>query len=425
VGKDRPLGQGDHPVASIIERDTKAGRRFDVKWRDHGDPKQHTRTFHSREAAREHVRKVERAHDERRPYLDAPPPAPVLTLAGLATAYLVDRKRVSRSAAGLAQRALALSMFIGWIDETDGETPEPRHLSRGRLAAYHAWLLSPRLVAVEREGARAFTQPVRCGVATANARVRYVEAWWRWLSDSDDYPEGAIPRPKRIDLATPPAPPDPVAPTWAEMDAAIDCGRPSWRRLLTLMRCTGLRTTQAMRLRRDDVDLDAATLRIRGELGKSRQERAGRTVPITASLVDAIRGWPEDPAGWLILWEAPTRAHGSVNARRPSYKTARGILERAGVRREVWELRPTEDGGRRNAHPLHCMRAGFITGLARLGVEQAVVKRLVGHSRGVTGDRYTDAEVLEMREAVARIPIIAPRAGGRVLTLRDYKARRE
>jgi integrase len=399
-------------VASIEERDTTTGRRWDVRWRDHGASRGRTRTFRSREAARTFLRAVELAHDERRPYVDATPAAPRLTLAALATAYLIDRQRVSASAASLEQREIAISAFIGWLAVTLDATPEPVHLTRARLAEYHAWLQTPRRVPTRLVDGREIVRVYQCGVGTANTRVRYVEAWWAWLAD--EQPEGVIPRPRRLDLATPPAPPQQSAPTWAEMAAAVDCARPSWARLLTVLYYTGVRPGQAMRLRRADVDLKAETLTIRGELGKSRQERAGRTVPISPHLAAAIRTWPIDAEGWLVAWDATSPRYDRPN-READRETARRILHRAGVRPEVWTTRRDDDGTRHNAHPLHCFRAGLASGLAAAGVDERAVKKLLGHSGGVTLDRYTE---VELRSVVATIPALVSADGGRVLVMR-------
>ena len=408
-------------MASIEERETSSGRRWDVRWRDYGESRGRTRTFRSREAARAFLRAVELAHDERRPYVDAAPAARRLTLADLARAYLVDRQRVTASRASLEQREIAISAFVGWLEAVLSDeagapaTALPEHLTRARLAEYHAWLQSPRQVPTRLVDGREIVRTYRCGVGTANARVRYVEAWWRWAADEHD---ADVPRPRRLDLATPPAPPQQPAPTWAEMAAAIDCARPSWARLLTVLYFTGLRTGQAMRLHRTDVDLEAETLTIRGELGKSRQERAGRTVPISPHLAAAIATWPLDPDGWLLAWDATSPRYDRPR-RDLDPDTARRILHRAGVRREVWETKRGE-GGARYAHPLHCFRAGFVSGLTALGVDERAVKKLVGHSGGVTLDRYTE---VELRAVVAKVPALAPRAGGRVVTLREYSRR--
>jgi len=391
-------------MASIHERKTKQGKRWDVKWRDHDDPKQNARTFHTAEAARIFRREVERARDERRPYCDPKPDRVALKLLDLATAYLVDRKRVTKSEGGMNIRNYAISMFVAYLEDTTGEVPEPRHLTRAALGEYHAFLQSKRVVTTTRPDGKAYSQPYQCSMSTANARVRHVEAWWKWLSESDEYGDD-IPRPKRIDLIAPDGNAPAVAPTWAEMDAAIRAAPPAWARLFTVMRFTGLRSaSQAIRLKLSDVNLTAATLRIRGELGKSTKERAGRTVPISLHLVEAIKGWPLCPDGYLVKWD--TRAPGQVEMpkREIMNRTARVILKRAGVRAEIWETKKGADGLRRNAHPLHCFRAGVISELTRLGVKEAAIQVLVGHAGSVTRERYTDEDAHGLRAVVDLIP---------------------
>lgn len=392
-------------MASIETRDTAKGRRYDVIWRDYGSTRRRSRTFRSIEAARRHERDVDHAHDERRPWTEAAEPPPVLTLEACGAAYVADCQRTA-SAGGLAQIALAVSAFIAWLWDEVEVVPEPVHLTRARLAEFHAWLQTDRAVEQRNIDGTTRLATYRCGVGTANSRVRMVEAWWRWLIDSGDYAEGVIPAPKRLKLAVPPAPPRNLAPTWAEMDAAIAAANPAWARLMTLMRCTGLRSVaQAMRIRRTDVDLEVETLTVRGELGKSSQERSGRTVPITPHLVAAIREWPLCPDGYLVCWDTPSH-HGKPK-RQVDHDTARRILARAGVRPEIYETRETEQG-RRHGHPLHCFRAGFISGLKMVGVrDEETIQALVGHSGTVTTDRYTDEAVYELRKAVARIPPIA------------------
>jgi len=59
-----------------------------------------------------------------------------------------------------------------------------------------------------------------------------------------------------------------LAPTWAEMDAAVAACRGWHRDLVATLRGTGLRRDQAMRLRWGDVDLGEGLLSLRGERGR-------------------------------------------------------------------------------------------------------------------------------------------------------------
>ncbi len=138
----------------------------------------------------------------------------------------------------------------------------------------------------------------------------------------------------------------------------------------------------------DDVDLERKTLRIRGELGKTQQERRGRVVPISEHLVEILAGWG-CREGWLI----ETRRTGqSVRIARQREMSRSWV--RSGVRKEAWE-----------GQSHHSFRKGFVSGLRRLGADIDAIEYLVGHSAGIRGV-YTDVEALSLREAVALIPNI-------------------
>ena len=181
-----------------------------------------------------------------------------------------------------------------------------------------------------------------CAVNTANLRIRSVEQWWRWAFEHDDFGIDT-PRPRTTKLpareqhAT-------YAPTWAQMDASIEAHTTvHYRRLCMLLRCTGLRKTQALAVRWEDVDLDAVTLYVRPELGKTKAERRGRLIPIAPVLVEELAGWGRRE-GLLLPWPSDRRvAHNIV---------LEGAWVRAGVGEHVWRKRTA-----------HAYRKGFVTGL--------------------------------------------------------------
>jgi integrase len=156
---------------------------------------------------------------------------------------------------------------------------------------------------------------------------------------------------------------------------------------MIVMRFTGLRKQQVMRLTWDDVDMENALLTVRPELGKSKQERRGRVVPISAHLVTELAGWGVRE-GFLVK----TRGE----ARRIDNPALHRAWRESGAPPEIWR------------QPCHAFRKGLISNLVGQGVAEHLVKALVGHARGVTGDVYTDTAAIMgvMREAVAKIPPI-------------------
>lgn len=219
-------------------------------------------------------------------------------------------------------------------------------------------------------------------VATANLRARSVEQFWTWCYEHEEH-GAVVPRPRRLLLPSRDA--GAVrAPTWEEMDAVLHAfTREHYRRLGWVLRCTGLRKSQALAIRWDDVDLREQSLTIRGELGKSSQERAGRIVPLAPVLVAQMAGWGLRD-GFVVEWPS--------GLRKPHNIVLEHAWERAGVDPAKWKGRTA-----------HAFRKGFVSGLVQLGAHREAVEHLVGHSMGLRGV-YTDPLALPLRAAVALVP---------------------
>ena len=231
--------------------------------------------------------------------------------------------------------------------------------------------------------------------------VRRVERAWEWAYDDDDLGE-FVPRPKRIELPTLAAKPT-IAPTWREMDACVMACRGWLQRVLIVERYTGLRVQQVMGLQWSDFDLDLAILVVRGELGKTKSEKAGRVIPISRHLVDELAGWGRRE-GWLI-----ESGRNGAQSRVVRQRDVRRAWERTEARPEIYVGRPD-----------HAFRKGLVTGLRRLGADPDAVEYLVGHSLGLRGV-YTDPDALPLREAVDLIPAIESADG--VVDLDEIRSR--
>ena len=376
------------------------GKGWIVRWRNRGDPTNHSAPAPTRAVADAIKLRADTARALGQPYLGPKAEAEALAarrvdLRELARAYLRSRVRAGRAEGTVYQTNVALALFLQTLSDDD-ETPISGDLlTPDALAAYYDHLLTDR----------------GCSRGTARARVEYVQRWWRWLYERGGYHD-RIGLPRTIEMADPTPRPDPVAPTWEEMDRAVACASGWYADLMTVCRYTGLRANdQAMQLRWEDVDLATGTLRIRPELGKTPNERRGRLVPLSPHLVRTLETWPRDPDGWLVhvppnagRWDGPPKRH-AWNAQ------AAGAWERAGVRRDVWDTKPAADGHRHNGHPLHAFRLGIVSGLQALGVALPDVQFLVGHklAGGVTVERYTDPTMVrQLRAAVEMIPAIRP-----------------
>lgn len=232
-------------------------------------------------------------------------------------------------------------------------------------------------------------------IRTKSNYIGCVQRFWLWAWEHPTW-GASVPRPRKLDT---PAPVDTpvVAPTWDDLDTVIGAFRRVARvttlyRVAVLMRYTGLRVSQAQRLRWGDLDVHTADLVIRGELGKSRAERRGRIVPVSRHLVEEVCTWPR--RGDTISSSASTTTFDCAGMR--------AAWARSGVPRELWSKRPH-----------HCFRRGFISGLIRRNASREAVEFLVGHDTGIAGV-YTDPRALGLRETVDLVPQIG---GGKIVRL--------
>ena len=230
---------------------------------------------------------------------------------------------------------------------------------------------------------------------TAHLRVTHIRALWRWSSTCAEWID-VVPRYVEVELPQADAPPRKRAPTWSQLDkmiaelehlsvtrSASNQKRPQAigaHRAVVLMRFTGLRRSQVCELAWEDFDLENAELYVRPELGKSKAERRGRTIPISKHLVEVMAGWGRRD-GLVCL---------SVETQVVNYYLIRAF-KAAEIPEEVWR--------RQSAH---CLRRSFTSELVSRGAMRFAVEILCGRSTGVGGDVYTDPRFLweKLRETV-------------------------
>ena len=363
------------------------GKRYRVRWTDI-DGRRQSWTVGSRAEADRIARKAETARDrgERwHPQSDRPR----TDLGTVMNAYIVDRARVF-SPQTLRCHAAYLDVFARWLEEVYPHgTIYPDVLSKGLLADFYA-----SLAGISSRG-----RP-RADASRQNC-LSIVQRMWAWAANEDEY-AAIMPPPRKLEIRVAPGVPT-VAPTWAEVDACIAALGGEHRRLALLMRFTGLRVRQVLGLQWADFDLGAATLRMRGELGKTRAERRGRIVPVSPHLVAEMATWGVRD-GWVI--EATEGARGRWLTM--GNDRVREAWKASGVRPEVWRGRPH-----------HAFRKALVSGLIGAGAQREAVEYLVGHSLGLAGV-YTDPEALGLREAVGMVPAVG---GGSVVDIRSRGAK--
>lgn len=299
--------------------------------------------------------------------------------------YLADVARRRRPNT-VRRYAQMLELWRRWV----GNALADEALTYARLADYHAHVSSP---ATGRHLHRRSSETVR-------KHIECIELMWRWAWQRQargDY--HGVPQPDSLQLERAAAP-HKVAPTWEEMDACIDMAGGWQAQLYLVLRSTGLRVGQALGLRWADLVLDTEvpTMHVRGELGKTKQERRGRVVPLAPVLARELAGW-ERADEWVVPCGRDERVGRARDADR--------AWARAGVDAQVWK-----------GCGHHAFRAGFQSGLTALGANAEAVEFLVGHSRGDVRERYVGPGALPLVEAVRLVPGVNGREAGTVVDFR-------
>lgn len=370
---------------------TKRGDTYLVRWYDIAGGRR-SRTAPTKQAAKDLARDVEHQRALGREWA-VREVHEVPTLESVVKSYLTDRALTRRPQTVTAMGYL-LGYAVDWI-AAHTKTPEPTVsvLSRSLVSAYYASM--PELS----EGTR-------------QNRARQLLDLWRWADDCEEY-EGHVARFRPIEFR--PIEREPaIAPTWAECDAVIaaigdkfgpggmlDGSERVSYRAAVVMRYTGLRIGQALGLTWDDVDLEDRTIRVRGELGKSRQERGGRTIPICEPMALELAGWGKREG---LLVGSPWVG----NVRKLLVLAVNRCVSAKTVRAAAF-----------TGQTCHAFRKAFVTELRRAGVANDAVEYLVGHSAGVRA-YYLDSDALGLKEAVTHVRAIGAdriKAGSAVVPL--------
>lgn len=384
-------------MASIHKRRGK----YQVRWRDRAG-QQRARGAPDHATAKRIARAIEQALAEGRDW--APPRPGAVPGLEVMLADVIRARSLSCSPGHVKNLTLAGGQLLTMIEGRLGRPARAEDLSQQVLIDLHTWLTQAH--PTDHNPTTRRQHRVVCNPRTATARVQLVRSLWASLHAHEEH-GGHVPAPPpRIEGLPAAEAPLQAAPTWAEMDAAITAEvplLPAWyqEQLLTLARFTGLRASQLMALRWEWVDLEAGMLWVHPSIGKSRQERRGRRVPLSPHLVSRMAGWGRRE-GFVVDTGTP----GRTVRRQSLYR----CWEASGARREAWAPSVGSRG-----QPLHAYRHGLATGLLLEGAPEYLVARLLGQAaRTVTVARYADQDTLllpRLREVVALIPDIGAAAG--------------
>ena len=143
-------------------------------------------------------------------------------------------------------------------------------------------------------------------------------------------------------------------------------GIPKHRVLLMTAYAAGLRVSELVHLRPQDIDSKRMVIRV--EQGKGRKDRYTLLSP---RLLEELRGYWRmyRPAIWLFPGRDGSRPIDATTAQKLYY----AAKERAGITR---------------GHGIHCLRHSFATHLLEAGVDLPTIQRLLGHTSLSTTARY-------------------------------------
>ncbi len=194
---------------------------------------------------------------------------------------------------------------------------------------------------------------------TVNKELTYFSGFLAWAVDFGHLKPLGF-RIRKFDKVRAPIP---VLPTPAEIEAIIAALDPEYRPILLLLYDTGLRVSEALALRAEDVHIEQGCFRV---LGKGNKERM---VPLTTDrLVQALQGCLTlCPTGYLFV---------NPITKKP-YCSLRKALTRAAAKAGV-SVRVTH----------HVFRHGFGTYGLAAGIGMRAIQGILGHASIKTTERY-------------------------------------
>lgn len=340
--------------------------KWQVRWREPGGRRaKSVSTIRTRDKLLAAVVKCEELGVSYRPEPEAAAP-PAIT-DGM-SAFILDLKR-SRKPKTVANYDYAVDAFSDFLDAVYADVVSVDELSRDMLARFYDWLLLGR-----HKHARSLDTKKRI--------VEKIEAAWQWLFDTEWSP--LVPRPRTIEMSRD-AEKTVHAPSFVEMAACVNaCVSEGPRRLATILYFTGLRTSQALTLEWDAVDVERGVMTVAPHKGG-----AGRVIPLSRHFLAVLATWGVREGrvcGWSV---GHTLAERRLNE----------AWKRAGVRAEAWERAPGK-----------AFRRGVTTGLRVLGADKELAELYVGRDVEGARARYLDLGAVPFEPVARLIPKMEARS---------------
>ena len=261
------------------------------------------------------------------------------------------------------------------------------------------------------------------GIKSVSRYIGTVEQWWTWAwNNRKTYP--GVQEPTRLtgkdaEIQHRPAPAAVDTPTWEDIDAVLlalspegtipgrGAGygyRPQWevyRRIVLVQRYTGLRISQVVGLRWQDLDLERGWLTIRSNKKGAKGQSRDRVVPLHPGLVSILETWSRDED--LLFFRVATKGkrkgqviqikgsevaevlggNDKVDHRTKKRTHTAGAWERAGIDPEKW----ADAGDRTNKRGTNAIRARWKSTIAG-AASYELATLMVGQSTAGDHDSY-------------------------------------
>jgi integrase len=164
----------------------------------------------------------------------------------------------------------------------------------------------------------------------------------------------------------------------------------AWLRpILVVAFDTGMRKSEIIHLRHDQLDLAAGAIRLPPDVTKTEQ---ARVIYLTERSLHALKNVPRDIRSPYVFVNRRTgKPYAEIHS---AFERAR---EKAGLP-EVW---------------MHDLRRSFVTNSRRAGVPESVVMKFSGHRTHAVFKRYNVVEEEDLKRAVKQLDAAKPGADGR------------
>jgi len=151
--------------------------------------------------------------------------------------------------------------------------------------------------------------------------------------------------------------------------------RPVYRACLRTIYACGLRISEAVAIRVEDVDSQRMVLRVRGKGNKERQ------VPLARETLEGLRGF------WKEHRTRPWLFPAFLQPRSPAERAEEGPILAANLRLAF--ARARRQSGLQRPAQVHSLRHSYATHLLEAGVQLRLIQEFLGHCSPSTTAIYT------------------------------------